>query len=79
MPALSTASFAIEGHTNQVGNRDYNVDLSRRRAAALADFLVENGVDRSRLEVRGFGFDQLAVPSDPRSAGNRRVEARRLN
>lgn len=75
MPQLATKRFIIEGHTDSIGGRAYNLDLSLRRAQAVVDYLASLGVDRRRLEVRGYGFDQ---PLDGRSAGaqeNRRVEA----
>ncbi|HYD44698.1 MAG TPA: OmpA family protein [Phenylobacterium sp.] len=75
---LRTARFAIEGHTDAVGSRAYNQNLSEQRANAVVDFLVREGVDRSRFTVRGFGFSQ-PIADDPRSAENRRVEARRLS
>ena len=65
----------IEGHTDSIGGRDYNLDLSRRRAQAVVEYLTSLGVDASRLQVRGYGFDR---PLDGRSAAsveNRRVEA----
>ncbi|RVT90791.1 OmpA family protein [Sphingomonas crocodyli] len=77
-PALSSMRFAIDGHTNAVGNRDYNVQLSKERAQAVASLLGDLGVAPSRLEVNGWGFDKPANASDPAGAGNRRVEARRL-
>jgi outer membrane protein OmpA-like peptidoglycan-associated protein len=78
-PSLRGARFAIEGHTNAVGARDYNLTLSRDRAQALVDFLASQGVDRSRFDVTGYGFDRPADARNPAAAGNRRVEARRLN
>jgi outer membrane protein OmpA-like peptidoglycan-associated protein len=77
-PALSTLRFAIDGHTNAVGSRDSNLELSKARAGVVADLLKDLGVEANRLEVNGYGFDRLAVPSDPAAAANRRVEARRL-
>jgi OOP family OmpA-OmpF porin len=77
--ALSSARFAIDGHTDAVGSRAHNQRLSAARAEALVDFLASEGVDRSRFEVRGHGFDQPLRGSDPRAAENRRVEARRLS
>ena len=77
-PALSSMRFAIDGHTNAVGNRDYNIQLSKERAQAVASLLGDLGVAPSRLEVNGWGFDKPAIASDPSAAGNRRVEARRL-
>ena len=73
-PRLSNMRFTIEGHTDAVGNRAYNLDLSQRRAQAVVDYLDANGVDRSRFEVRGYGFDRPIDPQNPRSAVNRRVE-----
>ena len=74
-PELLDKRFLIEGHTDSVGNRVANTDLSRRRAKAVADYLNAAGVDRTRLEVRGMGF-KAPLPgrrtSDP---ANRRVEA----
>lgn len=74
-PQLATKRFIIEGHTDSIGGRAYNLDLSLRRAQAVVDYLTSLGVARHRLDVRGYGFDQ---PLDGRSAGaeeNRRVEA----
>jgi OOP family OmpA-OmpF porin len=78
-PVLRSARFAIDGHTNAVGNRDYNLKLSRARAQALVDFLASLGVDRSRLDPNGYGFDRPSDASHPTAAINRRVEARRLS
>jgi outer membrane protein OmpA-like peptidoglycan-associated protein len=74
-PQLSNKRFVIEGHTDSIGGRHYNLDLSRRRAQAVVEYLTSLGVDASRLDVRGYGFDR---PLDGRSAAameNRRVEA----
>jgi outer membrane protein OmpA-like peptidoglycan-associated protein len=74
-PELAGSRFVIEGHTDLRGGRALNMDLSQRRAQAVADFLVAQGVDRSRLTARGLGPD-VPLPghraSDP---DNRRVEA----
>jgi OmpA-OmpF porin, OOP family len=75
--ALVAYRFRIEGHTDTVGSRDYNRQLSARRAAAVVDYLASNfHVDRSRVEAVGMGEDHLLVPTpdqtpEPR---NRRVE-----
>jgi len=78
-PKFQGVRFAIDGHTNAVGGRDYNLKLSRDRAQAVVDFLTSQGVDASRFEVNGYGFDRPVDPADPKAAINRRVEARRLN
>jgi outer membrane protein OmpA-like peptidoglycan-associated protein len=72
-PALK---LAINGHTDNVGTRSYNVKLSERRAAAVVDALVATGISRSRLSSGGFGPDQPIVDNDTEKgrAKNRRVE-----
>lgn len=78
--ALNTAElkshrFVIEGHTDSVGGRAANRDLSQRRARSVADFLIAQGVDRSRLEVQGLGYDRPLPGKSARAQENRRVEA----
>ena len=57
-PQLAPMRFAIEGHTDAVGNREFNRDLSQRRAQSVVDYLVTQGVEAQRLDARGFGFDK---------------------
>jgi outer membrane protein OmpA-like peptidoglycan-associated protein len=66
----------IEGHTDSQGVAQYNLDLSFRRARAVVEYLVQRGVDRPRLDFRGFGSQRLAGPDDTPDgqALNRRVE-----
>lgn len=72
---LSGKRIRIEGHTDSLGGREANVDLSRRRAQSVADTLVAEGVERDRIDVVGYGFDR-PLPGVASSAGeNRRVEA----
>ncbi len=78
-PKLASMRFAIEGHTDAVGNRAYNLDLSQRRAQAVVDYLNSRGVDRSRFATRGYGFDRPIVPNNPRAGANRRVEVVKVN
>ncbi|MBE2248825.1 MAG: OmpA family protein [Myxococcus sp.] len=68
----------IEGHTDNVGPRDFNIDLSRRRAKAVEDYLIAKGIDKKRLRSDGFGFDRPIVPNDTpiNRAKNRRTEFR---
>lgn len=66
----------IEGYTDSQGDQDANVDLSQRRAMAVRNALVEQGVATDRLNTRGYG-DAYPVASNTTSAGrqmNRRVE-----
>lgn len=70
------AKFTVAGHTDSTGPEVYNQGLSERRARAVRDWLVNNGVAASRLEVVGYGetmpkFDNAT--SEGRKL-NRRVE-----
>ena len=75
MDELRTKRFLIEGHTDVRGSRDANIDLSRRRAQTVADYLVAQGVDRSRVEVKGVGPDEPLPGRSSSAEANRRVEA----
>ena len=74
-PRLAAARFRIEGHTDSVGGRGYNLDLSRRRAEAVATILESQGVPRNRFDTAGYGFDCPLAGLPARAAENRRVEA----
>lgn len=68
----------VSGHTDSTGARDYNYDLSNRRATSVANYLAAEGIDQDRLIVEGRGPDQ-PVASNETAAGreqNRRVELR---
>lgn len=71
-----SASVRLEGHADERGSREYNMALGEKRANAVRDFLVTQGVSGSSLEVVSFGEEQPAVVgSDETSwAQNRRVE-----
>ena len=45
----------IEGHTDDVGRAEKNLDLSNRRARVVADYLIAKGVDSERIHAKGFG------------------------
>jgi outer membrane protein OmpA-like peptidoglycan-associated protein len=55
-----------------------NLDLSKRRAAAVVDYLNGLGVGRDRLDIRGYGPDRPLPGHRPTSPDNRRVEAKLL-
>lgn len=67
---------SIEGHTDDVGDDDFNQDLSERRAFAVRAALVDRGIDVSRLAAAGFGERLPKVPAKTATAraANRRVE-----
>ncbi len=61
------AKVRVEGHTDDRGEAAHNLDLSQRRAEAVVDYLVGRGVDRSRLEARGFGEEKPIDDNDSRT------------
>jgi Outer membrane protein and related peptidoglycan-associated (lipo)proteins len=66
----------ISGHTDNVGSRIYNINLSRLRAESVANFFISNGIDPKRLKVVGYG-ELLPIASNDTEEGrqmNRRVE-----
>ncbi len=70
------ANFVVEGHTDSTGSDSLNQKLSDKRAAAVVDYLVKNGVDASRLTSKGYGEANPIDTNDTREgrANNRRVE-----
>lgn len=76
LAARPTARLSIEGHTDDVGETDYNLALSERRAQAVKAYLVQKGILASRIDARGLGESRPIVPndSDEGRRKNRRVE-----
>jgi len=74
--ALADRDAVVEGHADNVGNPEYNVELSKRRAESIREALVEFGVEESRLVAEGYGA-AFPVASNDTPEGreqNRRVE-----
>lgn len=66
----------IEGHTDNRGAADMNLDLSKRRAASVKAWLIQHGIEATRLESEGYGLTK-PIESNDTDAGrqaNRRVE-----
>lgn len=72
MQKYSRTHVTIVGYTDSVGSAAYNQRLSERRARAVADYLVNQGVDASRIRTEGRG------ESNPR-ASNATASGRQLN
>lgn len=70
----------ISGHTDNVGKPETNKQLSLRRAQACRKYLVDKGIDGSRVEAVGFGDEQPVASNDTPEgrAQNRRIEAKEL-
>lgn len=77
-PELAHTSMAVAGHTDGVGPRAHNLQLSCARAIAVRNHLIQQGVAPERLGAYGFGPDRPLV-NQLESAINRRVEIRRAN
>ena len=70
------AKFSVEGHTDSVGTKGFNQNLSEGRAAAVVDYLSTRNVSTERLNAVGFG-ENNPIDTNVNSAGranNRRVE-----
>jgi len=70
----------IQGHTDSVGAAEYNRQLSEKRARAVMDWLINEGIDRKRLSAVGLG-ETRPIASNDSAAGrelNRRVELKPL-
>jgi lipid-binding SYLF domain-containing protein len=70
----------VEGFTDNVGSRAANAKLSQQRADAVKNWLVNNGVDQSRVRAKGFGESRPVASnaSENGRADNRRVEIVRI-
>ncbi len=71
--------LSINAHTDNVGSNKYNLKLSDKRAASAVDYLIENGIDKSRLVSKGFGEMQPKIDCKSNCSKddlqtNRRVE-----
>jgi outer membrane protein OmpA-like peptidoglycan-associated protein len=76
MSANPTWKLRISGHTDNVGPRDANLGLSRRRSESVKKYLVSKGIAADRFEVLYFGPDKPIAPNNTEAgrSRNRRVE-----
>jgi outer membrane protein OmpA-like peptidoglycan-associated protein len=69
-------AIRVSGHTDNTGSRQYNQNLSEKRAGSVAEYLTAQGVARQRMVVQGQAFDQ-PIADNATAAGraqNRRAE-----
>lgn len=66
----------LYGHTDAVGPITYNDDLSNKRAATVANFLIKSGLNKNRISWKGFGLKKPVVDNENQDLRfkNRRVE-----
>lgn len=76
----SELKLLIEGHTDNVGDHDYNVELSYKRAQAVYNYLVQQGIDAKRLKVQGYGESKPRATNETQEgrALNRRIELKMI-
>lgn len=72
----ASKSVRLEGHADERGTREYNMALGERRANAVRDFLVLQGVSSSSIETVSYGEERPAVSGSGENSWskNRRVE-----
>ncbi len=66
----------IGGHTDSQGSESYNQQLSQGRAEAVRTYLIDNGIDKTRISAKGYGENQPVTSNETEEgrAANRRVE-----
>ena len=71
-----SSNIRLEGHADERGSREYNLALGESRAKAVADYLVIQGISRSRIDMVSYGEEQPVSLESSESAYklNRRVE-----
>ncbi|NLA24516.1 MAG: OmpA family protein [Bacteroidales bacterium] len=81
LQAYPKMRIEIGGHTDSHGSLQYNTKLSNDRAKAVVDYLVEKGISASRLEYKGYAFNEPIATNDTDEGRqqNRRVEFKVLS
>lgn len=64
-------NIIIEGFASSVGKAKYNMELSKKRAKSVKEYLVRNGIPKEKLSIQGFGE---TAPQHPVESKNRRVQ-----
>ncbi|MFM7769518.1 MAG: OmpA family protein, partial [Bacteroidota bacterium] len=66
----------VSGHTDNIGSRETNMALSKKRAESVKRYLMAKGIPESKFEILYFGPDKPIAPNDTEAgrAKNRRVE-----
>jgi peptidoglycan-associated lipoprotein len=74
--SANSRSVRLEGHADERGTREYNMALGERRAIAVKEFLVLQGIAANRIEVISYGEERAAAHGSNGEAWalNRRVE-----
>lgn len=72
----SNREIRIQGHTDNTGGKNYNIDLSTRRAKSVLDYLANQGLNTENMSYKGYGETKPVAPNitEEGKAKNRRVE-----
>ena len=72
----SSIMITLSGHADERGTREYNLALGQRRAEAVSDYFVLNGISPERITVKSYGEERpVEFGQDEKSySKNRRVE-----
>lgn len=75
------SDIVVKGHTDNTGSDEHNMDLSRRRAETVTDYLIKKGVSASKISYEYFGATKPLTTNDTDEGRklNRRVEFEILN
>ena len=63
----TSIKVTLSGHADERGTREYNLALGQRRAESVSDYLVLNGINKSRITVKSFGavsYTHLTLPTN---------------
>ncbi|HNR73990.1 MAG TPA: OmpA family protein, partial [Cyclobacteriaceae bacterium] len=76
MKEKSTMQVEIAGHTDPIGTEEYNLGLSKRRANAVSNYLIKQGIEAARINTVFFGESRPIDTTQTREGNrkNRRVE-----
>jgi len=71
-----SVSVTVEGHTDNVGSKEYNQGLSERRAKTVANYLVNRGANKDQISTQGFGYSKPVADNETSEgrAKNRRTD-----
>ena len=66
----------ISGHTDNVSSYKFNLKLSQKRAKAVAEYLIDMGIDKNRFITEGYAYKKPIADNDTEECRNknRRVE-----
>ncbi len=81
LKANPSFNIVLEGHADERGTREYNLALGEKRANAVRDFLMVNGIASARIKVLSYGKERPANPaSNPLAwSQNRRTVTVKVN